>query len=421
MMLEGLKRFSLPNHPSFQWNQNYQSAKSQLLDKFSSLRLSELTYDGDDSIKEALPKLDTHSGFTYLETGYKYKGENLDNIYERYMLEEKIARECGSFNKPILPGCRTQGSGAFDEFGNETGDCKHKTRVISMIDMMQIIAELKFAAPIQKALAEMSCYAGGKDPRSISRIIAGMRGKYYYFLSLDYSAFDQSISDWLIYDAFDILKSAFINIDEELYSVIVKDFIHKNFITADGVIYARKGVPSGSMFTQIIDSIVNILMVTTYLNSIGTSGDMIVMGDDNLLYVKDEVSVEAISSYITKNFGVVTNSDKTSFGQRKDDPEFLSRVWRNNGQWREPHTVVAKVLYPERYRNYKKGDVDADMVLYAYILTYPLTMPQIMNVDAFMLDHPNLQRSYILEKVDYRYLPGGLAFIRDYTRVKEAA
>lgn len=418
-MFEALSRFGEQNHPSFQWNVNYQKAKKVLIENFSRLRLSEITYHDDASMISVLPKTDTHSGFSYLITGKKEKGENLNNIYRRYVDEERMARRLGSFNKPILPGCRTQGSGAFNELGERTGDCKHKTRVISMVDMFVIFAELKYALPIQQAMANMDMYAGGKDPRQISSIITYMRQKYGYFISLDYSHFDQSISDWLIYDAFDVVKSAFTSVDEELFRVIVDDFIHKNFVHSDGVLYSRKGVPSGSMFTQIIDSVVNVLMVTTYLNSFGTSGEMIVMGDDNLLYTKDRISVEAIASYITKNFGVTVNPDKTSHNDSSCDPEFLSREWRYNGQWRESNTVISKMLYPERYRNYRSGKASPVMVLFAYILTYPLTMGKIMDVSRFLSDNPNLRKDYIFDIVDSRYLPGGLAYIRDYTRTKD--
>lgn len=405
-MEEAIARFQESNHPSFQWNRNYQRAKRELIEEYSKYHLKMVVYDDDESIIDQLPKLNTHSGFTYLETGERRKGDNLGNIHQRYVMEEKLAIEKGSFNKPILPGCRTQASGAFGDNGEFTGDCKHKTRLVSMIDLMVIIAELRFAAPLQKVMASRRDYAGGKDPKAISTIIANYRIQYGRFLSLDYSAFDQSISDWLIYDAFEILRAAFDDPDDDLLRVIVSDFIHKNFVMADGVYYAHKGVPSGSMFTQIIDSIVNVLMVRTYIHAMNIKGDMIVMGDDNLMYLSEDVSVEHIASYITKNFGVKVNAEKTSFGSSANDPEFLSRVWTNVGQRREPHVVISKLLYPERFRDYRNVAVDPAMVLFAYCLTYPITMWQVMDTDRFYEDYPHLKRSVVEELVDSRYLPG---------------
>lgn len=412
---KGIDRFQQPSHPSFQWNRNYQEAKSDLIKLFSKMGLRMVNYIDDESIRLTLPKTSTHCGYTYIQTGRRSKGENLTNIYQRYLEQENLARKEGSFNKPILPGCRTQASGAFEDDGTFTGDCKHKTRLISMVDMFVIIAELRFAAPLQKAMARWDSYAGGKQPNQISSIISNMRYKFPYFISLDYSSFDQSISDWLIYDVFDIIRSAFVDADEELLGVIITDFIEKNFVMGDWTFYVRKGVPSGSMFTQIVDSIANVLMVSTYLKAIGSQGEMIVMGDDNLVYSKLKIDKTTISSYIMKNFGVEVGLKKTTEGTKRVDPEFLSRFWRPSGQEREKHAVISKLLYPERFRNYKNSPVTPELVLFAYILTYPITMWRLMDLDKFYRDFPNLSRRRALEMVDSRYIPGALAFIREYT------
>lgn len=414
-MMEAIERFQMPDHTTFRWNENYQSAKEFLMKQFQEFKINMVVYHDDESMISKLPKLNTHSGYTYILTGRKRKGDNLDNIYSRYTNEELLAKEKGSFNKPILPGCRTQSSGAFDDNEERTGDCKHKTRLISMIDMMVIFAELKFSYPLQQAMKFYDSYAGGKSNREISSIISNDRYNYNYFISLDYSSFDQSISKWLIYDAFDIIQSAFIGeFDEELYNVIKNDFIYKNFIMADGVYFAEKGVPSGSMFTQIVDSVVNLLMVHTYLNSIKNQGHMIVMGDDNLLYTMDRVEPSLIKSYIEKNFGIEINEDKTSFGLKSDDPEFLSRYWRNNGEYRSIPVVISKMLYPERKRYYNK-QITPEIVLYSYILTYPLTMNMIINVDEFYANNRSVSREFVEKQVDSRYLPGAMRFIIEYT------
>lgn len=417
LMKVALQRFSEDNYTSFRWNRNYQSAKEILIKEFSQLKLKPLVYNNDADIIDALPKRDTHAGFTYIITGNRKKGDNLESVYQSYLFEENEARRNKSFNKPMLIGCRTQGSGAFNDDGSFTYDCKHKTRVVAMVDMFQIIGEMKFAIPFQKAIADMDWYAGGKDPHGIGRIISDMRYNFQYYISLDYSHFDQSISNWLIRDAFEIVASSFISMDEELYSIIVDDFINKNFVSGDGIVHSQKGVPSGSMFTQIIDSVVNRLMITTYFQSIKESVQMIVMGDDNLLYTNYPVVVSEIASYLTKNFGVVVNPDKTSYGETLDDPEFLSREWRFNGQWREPNTVISKMLYPERYRDYfsKKSKVDAKLILFSYILTYSLSLEYLIDVPRFLSDNPQLKRSMVEELVDSRYIPGAFAYIAEYT------
>lgn len=403
------QRFSEPDYTSFRWNQNYRKSLEQLKLIFSKFgKLTPLNYRSSQDIIDALPKMDTHSGWTWIETGLKNKGDNMENIYQRFQKELDLGKSNGSMNKPILIGFRTQASGEFEDDGTQTGTCKHKTRVVCMVDLMQIILELKYAKPVQNLMANVPLYAGGKNPTQISTIVNSNKSKYPTWWSIDYSGYDMTISSWLIEDAFDVLKSMFKYVDEQEWEIIIKDFIHKDFIINEGVVHADKGVPSGSMFTQIIDSIVNCIVVMTYFNSIHSKCDMITMGDDNLIFTKLPVDkLQDLSDYISKNFGLETNADKSSKGTNRDDPEFLSRFWRFYGQWRHPNLLISRMLFPERFRNYT-SEVGPEHVIHAFILTYELGMRELMDVWRFTRDYPISQR-FIEEKVDSKYLPGSMA------------
>lgn len=405
--------FQEEDHPSFRWNRNYQAALKILRDEFSQLRLKRVRITCDDDIRNILPKTDTHSGWSFILTGQRYKGDYLDGATKNYFNVERTARENKSFNCPILPGTRTQGSGAFEEDGSFTHTCKHKTRLVSMIDIWQIIAECMYAVPIQRYMGSKNWYAGGSSMEQIANVIATYRSQYGRYISLDYSHYDQSISSWLIEDAFDIIKTAFVDVDEELWSIIVNDFIHKNFITKDGVIHSDKGVPSGSMFTQIIDSVVNRIMILTYFTSINARVDMIIMGDDNLMYFDRDIKVEDLCSYLTKNFGIVTNPDKSSHGMSKQHPEFLSRVWKFDGQHRNENVLIGKLLYPERFRNYDLDRTDPYVVVLSYIFAYRPSMYQLIDVERF-LDEQHF-RNVGWSGVEKRYLSGFLKYTLEYT------
>jgi hypothetical protein len=412
-----LERFAENNYPSFRWNENYQAALKWMALEFSNATLQPLTYHSDEEIRDALPKVDTHSGFTYIITGKKRKGDNLEGSYQLYTEVLDGAGDGLSFNRPILPGVRTQGS-AYDEEGSRLLYARHKTRLVSMVDLFQIINEMTYAIPFQRWMASWSYYAGGKDPWDIDKIIQNDRSSFNYYLSLDYSSFDQSLSDWLIEDAFSLLFDAFMTRDARICDIIVNDFIHKAFVSGDGVIYSDKGVPSGSMFTQIIDSICNILMIKTYLLSKGLKGHMIVMGDDNLLYTDKAVDKEDISSYLRLNFGTSVNPSKTDSGTRMDSPKFLSREWRKDGQWRHPNVLLSRMLYPERWRDYKSGNADPIEVFYAYILTYPVGMRELVDVDSFLFDN-KLIPNRNADIRHSRHLTGVMKYVRDYLLDKD--
>lgn len=417
-LLEAVEKFQDSNHQSFQWNKGYQSAKSEMMKEFSRFKLEILNYYDDDSVMASLPRKDTSAGFSKLITGKSKKGDYEEGIFENYRTEERKARECGSFNKPILPWYRTQGSGAFEN-GVKTNTCKHKTRFISMVDIYVILAELRFAKPFQNEYKYYNRYAGGKSKVEISNRIRSMQSKYNHYISLDYSSFDQSISDWLIRDAFDVIKAAFTqsSFDDELYSIIVEDFISKNFVMGDGVYYSCKGVPSGSMFTQIIDSIVNELMIRTYMKSVHCKYfDMMIMGDDNIIYFEgDGIDVKSIKTYLSRNFGIHVNHDKSSEGTYMDNPEFLSTIWTSLGADRDTNEVIAKMLYPEHFRDYNVEGNSPELVIYSYIQAYPVAMERIIDVPRFLNDLSFIPR--VFDETNIHYETGWLRYQRQYIMV----
>lgn len=383
-----LDRFTKPDHPYFGWNKHYIQAKSALIDEVRRWNLEIVKYYGNESIRRTLPRTDTHAGWNYILTGKRKKGEYLDRAFSEYTSEERKARQVGSFNTPILIGSRTQASGAFDDEGNFTYTFRSKSRLVSMVGLYVILAECRFAKPFQQRLGSVSWYAGGKDDGNISGKLAGMRSTYPYWCSIDYSHYDQSISSWLISDAFDIIKAAFGPVfDAELLKIIQRDFVCKCFLDGHGkVVPARRGVPSGSMFTQIVDSIVNRLVIMTYLNSRGHgkhSYDMMIMGDDNIIFSKEKLDLDDLSSYLSHNFGLEVSPSKSNQATSKTNPKFLSRVWTFGGRWRPDYELLAKLYYPERFRDYEFEE-DCASIIHSYVRTFRLGMNELIDVDRFM-------------------------------------
>lgn len=293
-----LLNFSGENHPNFSWNRNFKEAKTRLMKEFKRWGLKMVSYRGNSDVIACVPKKQAHAGFSFILTGLRTKESYFKNIYECYSKEEKEALIRGSFNKPILCMTRTQGTTPYDSEGNETGSFKAKSRLVSAIDIWQILAECRFAKPIQIKLSETDWYAGGRDDDSIQNRLTHLMQKYGNSMTIDYSKFDQTISDWLIREAFDVIRAGFseFGFDEDLFSVVREDFIHKVFIDGSGrLVESHKGVPSGSMFTQIVDSIVNKLMVDTYFISKDMKQwDMMIMGDDNIIFTTEELEDSAI-------------------------------------------------------------------------------------------------------------------------------
>lgn len=424
MMEQQIDRFSQRNHPWFGWNKNYRRAEEALIAKYKSLNCRMLHYRCDEDIIDVIPKMSSHTGWEFIPSGIQHKGDNLEKIFDRYVIEEKQALSQGHFQKPILIGYRTQTPPPFDTSSGEyltewKASEKCKSRVVSMVDMFQNIASARFGKPLQDAMGSVLSYAGGKTDERINDIIQVLRHQYPYWVSLDYSQYDQSLSDWIIESTFRIMRAAFAydpNFDEDLWQVVKRSTIMKIFIDGKGKLrVSSKGEPSGERLTNIVDSIANELIQTTYQYSLGKSDDefqFIIMGDDNLIFTKYKLDVDKIASYVTKNFGVICNAAKCDAGSREDHPSFLSRSWTPMGAWRHPNVIISKMLHPERFRDYKKTGLDPALIIYAYILSFPVGMRQFIDVERFKHDHANLIKT--ASKEDLVHASGSLRYRIEY-------
>lgn len=372
---------------------NYAEALEEVKKEFSNLQLSPLSYKSDSDMIEALPKKATHAGSMFLETGLRTKVENMDDILNRFNAEVSKAKKSKSFNKLTILGVRTQNSSPYKDSGElkeqEELPKRSKTRMVSMVHLMIIMAERMFQKPLQdEVLKYKSWYAGGKTPSELRREVHFIQRNFDKWISLDYSKFDQSIPGWLIRDAFTILRSSFKNVDDELWEVMVHDFVNKTFVNTKGELKtAHDGVPSGSMFTQIIDSVCNRIMIVTYMKSRGiTSYKMVIMGDDNVIGYKGYIDMQDLSKYLMNVFGVEVNAQKSTKGTKFDSISFLSREWRGQGEWRQPKTLCTKLMYPERFRDYNDESTPED-VIFSYILSYPLGMAELIDTKQFFRDY----------------------------------
>jgi len=109
-----------------------------------------------------------------------------------------------------------------------------------------------------------------KDILNLPTEIKGKAG-----VTLDWSSFDSTIPVWLIHEAFDVIWSTYTFPSESIrkkfepvFKYIKNYFIHTPIMLSDGVVWQKShGIPSGSSFTQLVGSIVNILVTRTLLAS----------------------------------------------------------------------------------------------------------------------------------------------------------
>jgi len=213
--------------------------------------------------------------------------------------------------------------------------------------------------------------------------VASYHNEWAY--SLDMSRFDATISSTLIHVAFKILRTWY-DEDEvepvtgvtvrEIFRLVEKYFIYTPIVMPDGNIYYGKdhGVPSGSFFTQMVDSIVNVIVGGTISARfhLGVSRrEIFVLGDDLMLWSSRKVDLDVISKYVNQRLGIkLHGSEKSRIYHYNEIIHYLGRDWNNGMPDLDEDEILKRMVYPESFRKYAKDPVEAERQLHMMLLSY---------------------------------------------------
>ncbi|APG78177.1 RdRp [Beihai barnacle virus 12] len=187
------------------------------------------------------------------------------------------------------------------------------------------------------------------------------------FAICDWSRFDKTVPAWLIRDAFQIIldsldlskvqgsDGAIWNVREEdslrRFKRVVSYFINTPIRSPDGSRFRKRGgVPSGSAFTNIIDSIVNAI-VTRYL-AYHCSGALpsadIYLGDDSVCVVNGVVNLQDWADLAREKFSMELNVEKSYVTTNPCNVHFLGYFNLQGLPIKGQDFAMASFLYPER-------------------------------------------------------------------------
>lgn len=251
-----------------------------------------------------------------------------------------------------------------------------KTRLIWGYPQEMTVMEARFARPLidrfinsntPMAFGMSKCELGAK----IHRYLVDRPGTT---VCLDYSKFDSTISAVMIKQAFRILSTWFTEEDRaELgWDIIVRYFISTPIVMPDGHLYTGKnhGVPSGSYFTQLIDSIVNVAMMYSLQDSCDVRFDeesLYVLGDDVIVQVTTKVELKRWAKELAKHGLILHDDKKTLIGEA----HFLGAFWEKGKPDIPVQEIVNKACFPESFRDYQGNPGNgAKNVLRSYASSY---------------------------------------------------
>lgn len=290
-----------------------------------------------------------HKGSAGLTAWGQTKAESYVRAYERglqQMRGEKAPEPCIAFK-------RTQ----FND----------KTRLVWGYPYAMTAIEGLFARPlIEKFKTGITPMAFGMPTGVLGAKLRVSSYHKRFAYSTDVSSFDASIPRALIDKAFKILSTWFdltqieptsgVRLDDIWYRM-VKYFITTPIVMPDGNCYfgKRHGVPSGSYFTQMIDSVVNVILVGAIghkFNLFINKDDILVLGDDVLFWSNRFVPLHKIATFATKLFSMKFNASKSAVFRYDETLHYLGRDWTNGVPSLSEDEILIRMSQPETFRKY---------------------------------------------------------------------
>jgi hypothetical protein len=235
-----------------------------------------------------------------------------------------------------------------------------KTRNVWGYPVADTLNEMLFYYPVLEYQRNLSWRAALSDPAkvdlSVSNMIKSCILRNKYIVSIDFSLYDASVKSRLQRKAFEYISGLFQEQYKSSISHIADRFNTIGLITPVGIRNGSHGVPSGSTFTNEVDSIAQYLCAKDFgLADI----DIQIQGDDGLYVVDDpEVFTKHLSS-----FGLNVNESKSMVS--KEECTFLQNYYhlqytRNNGLIGgiySTYRALNRIVHPERFIKIGESEV----------------------------------------------------------------
>jgi hypothetical protein len=189
----------------------------------------------------------------------------------------------------------------------------NKIRGVHATDHAETILGGSMMTPILNGLRKVRGFAGWSTlddiDGAISRLMESAQGRVMH--SLDYRHFDVSVPIQLNDIGFDILEHWLSDGCVSRLNIIRDAFSLNALVVPYDLLDGRNGgVPSGSVFTNLVDSLINALTLHYIAERAGTEVlDFEVLGDDAVVVFSDDVSVDDISRFASE-LNLELNPDK---------------------------------------------------------------------------------------------------------------
>jgi hypothetical protein len=297
--------------------------------------------------------------------GYGYvgkKGMNLDEIKLNtdLLFNENTPNGINEFihNCPQVLSFRIQSRLETDSVKSKTKKVNQKIRPIFMYPAHITAAETRFGFPFLNHfmnLGKNSFYASGFNGEGIGDLLkTRLKNGKYRHISLDVSAWDQSLPNWLIYAAFALLRShlqlskqeslVFQNLAVYFTTSIVSTKIGKDHILQT----TSSGMSSGSLFTNMIGTLCHLILLCLVDDEVADSEAFILCSDDNIFSTKRDLNYY-ISAY-KQIAGLTIAKQKSDIFSDRSFVKFLGYTWVNYKRNISVTLCLNQIVYHSSFR-----------------------------------------------------------------------
>jgi hypothetical protein len=208
---------------------------------------------------------------------------------------------------------------------------------------IEAIAGAPFVYPLIADWREIPEFVAWKGPNYAQPMVSEtLQTHPGNVLSIDYSTFDQTQSPKLIRHACDIMHEACGYRKPNFFKSWVDNLVQGPVLTPDRELTGYHGIPSGSVATNMVDTINNMLCIEGYLDSYGIDGVYFALGDDAVI-IGEGVDPVDFAEFATGDFGFVANPDKQFFSTSKAADFLQMSYYVENGY--KPTYPVSRVAW----------------------------------------------------------------------------
>lgn len=189
------------------------------------------------------------------------------------------------------------------------------------------------------------------------------------YLCLDWKSFDKTVPPWVIRDVFGLIAehidwSHVQDAEGKVWPVapepskrrwkrMVDYFINTPIRTCKGERFLVScGVPSGSCWTNLVDSMINAIYVryAIYQTTSSFPIDEIYLGDDSVVIAQGVINLDDIATVAYKQFGAVLGLAKSYVTTLRDNVHFLGYFNVAGYPFKNQDFLIASFIQPEHTR-----------------------------------------------------------------------